>query len=76
MGTGSLRVYLQRNGKLITSAYGHDIPAYNVITFHSTLRLQKSDEISLGLYAGILRDLPDFLYTNFVGWLAEEDLTG
>lgn len=75
-GKGSLRVYMLLNGIQITNGYVGDGTTSHMMSIHSTLRLKKDDQISLRLSSGVLHDHPSYFYTNFVGWLVEEDLTG
>ncbi|EFX78913.1 hypothetical protein DAPPUDRAFT_320065 [Daphnia pulex] len=70
-GTNFARVDLQLNGVRIAQGYSHT--THDTFAHQSTLELNKGDQITLFLVAGAIHD-SRYLYTNFVGWLVEEDV--
>jgi hypothetical protein len=69
--TNAARIDLQLNGVKIGEGYS----TANLDTFshQATLELKEGDQLRLFLLAGAIHD-SHYLYTNFVGWLVEEDV--
>jgi hypothetical protein len=69
-GTTAARVDLQLNGVRIAQAYSST--THDTFAHQSTLELNKGDQITLFLAVGAIHDSGAY-YSNFVGWLVEED---
>lgn len=69
---GVTRVDLQVNGAAVGEAYAE--AAAQTLTLHATLQLSMDDTVELVLVEGAIRE-DENKYTNFVGWLIEEELT-
>jgi hypothetical protein len=69
-GTHAARIDLQLNGVRI--AQGYSYTTLDTFSHQSTLELNKGDQITLFLAVGAIHDSYSY-YTNFVGWLVEED---
>jgi hypothetical protein len=69
-GSHAARVDLLLNGVRMGKAYS--VTSLDTFALQSTLELKEGDQITLFLVVGGIYD-SDAYYTNFFGWLVEED---
>ena len=69
--SGSTALFLQLNGNSEAIAHATGITGGLTMALHATLKLQAGDKISLVLTQGVIHNFYTS-YTNFVGWLLEE----
>lgn len=69
-------VYLRVNGAIVCSTASQDTVGYNTVSLTASLRLKANDQVFLtnGNSNGMLFDVSTRHYTQFTGWLIEEDL--
>jgi len=69
-------VRLQVNGVVISASYApDDLPHYlGLSAINTYLRLKSGDQVRLYKNGGTLFDDIGYGYTQFTGWLVEEDL--
>ena len=74
--SASYRVILQVNGALISTSYATNaLPNYlGLSAINTYLRLKSGDQVRLYKNGGTLFDDIGYGYTQFTGWLVEEDL--
>ena len=52
---------------------GYGDLSYKTFSFHGTLQLLKDDQVRLFLTEGRIHESDTHIYTNYVGWLIEEN---
>lgn len=71
---GDTFLELRLNGKEIARGHATGIRGSLTMSIHATVKLEVGDEISLALTAGVIFDENNFGFSNFIGFLVEEDL--
>lgn len=66
-------VYLRKNQKYVGQAFATGYPGRYTTALSSTLKLKQGDEIDLYKLTGTIYDDVNGPYTQFTGWLIEED---
>jgi len=71
--TAGMHVSLRLNGVHVAFAFSATYNGHETAALHSTLKLNMGDQISLVITDGAVFDYDGGYYTNFSGFLLEED---
>lgn len=69
-----LAIYLRKNEQMIGQAMGTKNGYSFTLSLTSTLKLKKGDTIDLFMGTGELEEADNDHYTQFTGWIIEEDV--
>ena len=72
--SSGFKIYLRLNNVQIAVAHGEGMYIYQTDAISATLSLKKGDRVDSFLFSGKLYDADPYRYTDFTGFLLEEDL--